>query len=71
MRAVSQLRLMSQFQVEIESVYELPFGSGPPVVRREGEHPVRNAYADKYCITTLKNAAVAPLFDLVGERLAP
>lgn len=62
---------MSQFQVEIQAVCELHFGSGRPVVRREGEHTVRNAYADKCCITTLKNAAVSPLFDLVGERLGP
>ena len=60
---------MSQRRVEIESVCELHFGSGPPVVRREGEHLVRNGHADKCCVTALKDAAVTPLFDVVGKWL--
>jgi hypothetical protein len=60
---------MSQCRVEIESVCELHFCSGRPVVRRKGEHLVRNGHADECCVTELKDAAVTPLFDVVGEWL--
>jgi len=66
---VSQLRVMTDAPVEIEAVCELHLGPGHPVVRHEGEHLVRNAHADKCCVTELQDAAVTALFDLVGEWL--
>lgn len=65
-----ELRIMSDSPVEIQAVCELHFGSGRPVVRREGEHLVRNGHADECCTTALKDAAVTQLFD-VGEWLGP
>lgn len=60
---------MSEPRVEIPAVCEVHGGSGPLVVRREGERIVLDGSADECCLFTLSDASVTLLFDVLGELL--
>jgi hypothetical protein len=65
MRSVSRVRVVTDPQVGIEAVCEVHRGSGPLVVRREGERVVLDTHADECCVITLEDATVTRLFNVL------
>ncbi|MGH3670898.1 MAG: hypothetical protein ACRDSH_09705 [Pseudonocardiaceae bacterium] len=56
-------------EVEILAVCEVHDGSGPLVVRREGNRIVLDGHADQCCVFKLDAGAVDRLFDALGKWL--
>jgi hypothetical protein len=66
---VSEVRAVSDPQVEIEAVCEVHRGSGRLVLRREGDRIMLDGHVDECCVIALEDAAATWLFNVLGEWL--